>query len=120
MVYFIIIICVFIFSLFFVWSFEIFPSHLRVKYNPLLFFLKPKTYNIDDIGSVVIINISGKGMLPNILIKLKNNEIKIKHYYFLISTKSLNEMIATLSAMNVNASIVHSSADFILKRKNIY
>ncbi len=100
---------IFIFNLFFVWSFELQTSYLKVRYS--IFFRSPKIYNISEIVYVKAIYLRGKGVIPSLKIRLRNNEITITHYYFLISKKSINELIATLKEMNVNASIVNNVAE---------
>jgi hypothetical protein len=111
LIYCILIIYVFIFNLFFSWSFEITSIYFKVKFSPFLFFLKAKLYKISDIDYIKIIYLRGKGVLPYISIKLLNRETIIKHYYFLISKKSIKEMFCTLKDLDINVTIVETVKD---------
>jgi len=95
---------IYIFNLFFTSSFEISSDYLKVKFPPILFSLRPKIYKISDIDYVKIIYMMGKGIVPSISIKLKNKELIIRHYYFLISKKSIKEMFLVLKDRNINVS----------------
>ena len=104
LIYGMILMDVFIFNLFFVRSFELQTTFLKVRYS--LFFRSPKIYNISDITYVKAIFLRGKGVIPSLKIRYNNKEIT--HYYFLISKKSINKLIATLKEMNVDAIIINS------------
>jgi len=99
-IYGITLVYIFIFNLFFTRSFELDITDFKVRY---VFFLRsPKTYNIDDIDSVKAIRQKGKGV-ATLTIKIKGKEITF--YHFLISEKSIKELISRFKDINIDASI---------------
>jgi hypothetical protein len=109
LIYLALLIWFFILNLFFSWSIEISSGYFKVKFPSILFFLKPKIYNISDIDFVNIRNYRNNVALPSISIKLKNEESIIKHYFFLINTKSMKELFYILRNLNINTSIAESA-----------
>jgi hypothetical protein len=102
-----IIIYFYILNLFFARSFEISATYLMVKFPILLFFKKSKIYYLNEISFIKIIHKTGRGSIPFLTIRLKNSNSLIKHYYFLISKRSIIEMVALLNKMNTDARIVN-------------
>jgi len=104
LIYGMLIMWAYIFNLFFTSSFEVTSDYLKVKFPSILFFLKPKIYMFCDIEFAKIVYLRSKVEVPYISIKFKNKELIVNHFYFLISKKSIKEMVLILNDQNVNVS----------------
>jgi hypothetical protein len=101
LIYGVILIYVYIFNLFFIWSFELHSTYLKVRYS--LFLRSSKIYDIKDILYVKVFKGRGKGIIPSLKIGMKDKNVT--HYFFLISNRSINELVIALKDLSIEVSV---------------
>jgi hypothetical protein len=110
-VYFCLLAWVFILNAFFKASIELTDKSILINYSPLLFFLKPKEHDLQDIKSIVFYYLGGKGSVPHIVIDFNDSQKQVVYSFLLISKKSVFLLSDYLKKQNVDMKVIDNLTD---------
>lgn len=89
---------------FFIWNFKLFKKKLIAYYNPVIFFVKPRIYNIEEIEYIYLIHHNGgKFTYPYYTIKLRGWKKAKTYSYGIASLKSMEDLVDKLKELGIDA-----------------